>query len=223
MLNNSNSNSNSNSCISDVPNKIDSTKDSECETLFQLTVWINNQFDSFYKRFEQKIKRIENRVQKLENMQIQSNCQIRKTHFTKENKSVAGQSAELTAGSISDEQSHSSTRPEIYLKRYVFLVSKDGIKWLIQGDTYQFKNTFHRFGCIWSKDRNGWFIYTKKTMNALFGEMKKTYKKRLLNQQNITTTMTAPAPNPQHRLHRRSNSESSRFSSSSRSEFQNLV
>jgi len=121
----------------------------DTESFFQLTMWINNQFDTMQNRFEKKITKLQKRIKELENNQVTKS------------KSQTGRGIEV----LSKNPPQQIKTPKI--TSAIILVSRDGIKWIVQGDTYHFRSQFYSLGCMWSKEKNGWLVYTEDTLNHL--------------------------------------------------------
>ena len=142
----------------------------ETESLFQLTMWINNQFDTMQNRFEKKITKLQQRIKELEKNQVTTSETNTKTKTKTKSKTKTNSQTKRGSEILSENNHQQHKNPHNKtptITSAIILVTRDGIKWIVQGDTYHFRSQFYSLGCMWSKEKNGWLIYTEDTLNHL--------------------------------------------------------
>ena len=133
----------------------------DVKSILNLTVWFEEKFQHLNESFHNHYTHLENKIENLE-QQIQSLHAKISVKSNTTNKSKQKRSVHLN-----------TTNNEIIHKNNLYImIAQEGIKWIIQGDTYNFRQFFHNSGCLWNHDVNGWIIYNKNTLDYIIKVIK---------------------------------------------------
>jgi len=155
-------------------------KENQENSIFQLSIWITNQFNEFSTKITKKVTSLEKKIKELEDKIDETKKNDKSIHITiDKTEETSIEPVEIKNSSKISKPSQKNKKPSTPYTPFVntlhsspkqnsmILISQHGIKWVIQGDTYSFRSDFHNFGCIWDKKLNGWVIYTRHTLEHI--------------------------------------------------------